>query len=476
MIFFAEKMTDGHKVNAGRIIVSLALLAAPASAQVLPLDAFLRQVEEKHDGVRAAADAETGARSRAAEGELPLSPLMFFEGERSLDASPKNFTAAEGERVERTSARAGLSRKTSLGLSAKVYYAFSRNDLNGADPNFVRPPSYYYASPGGELSLDLWRNVFGRETRARVDATRERALGRSRQSRLERRRLLAEAEAAYWTLSAARRKEEIAGQSLKRAETLRDWVADRVKRQLADRSEGLEAEAVVRLRALELRAAADEKRAAERAFTAQLGGGEAAGELAWLDDDGALPRRAALPDDVATAGHDEAASAAEARLGVEGTRPAVELHAAGALNGRRGAASQAVNDSVSPDGPRYAVGVRATFSLDPALVRGVRDGYRREAVSAASRRGRAELDAAQRWRDLEAGLGDARERVTLARAIEETQQERAAAERRRREEGRTTTFFVLQAEQDWASARRARVDAELGVKLTLARMKPYSEE
>ncbi|MDX6769844.1 MAG: TolC family protein [Elusimicrobiota bacterium] len=463
-------------MNSGRIIVSLAFLALPAAAQTLPLDAFLRQVEEKHGGVRAAAEAETGSRARAAEGELPLSPLMFFEGERSLDASPKNFPAAEGERVERSSARAGISRKTTLGLSAKVFYAFSRNDLNGADPNFVRPPSYYFASPGGELSLDLWRNLFGRETRARVDATRQRALGRSRQSRLERRRLLAEAEAAYWTLSAARRKEGIAAESLERAETLRDWVADRVNRRLADRSEGLEAEAVVRLRALELRAAADERRTAERAFAAQLGGGDAAGELAALDDDGSVPRRAAVPDDVATAGHDEAASAAEARLGVEGTRPAVELYAAGSLNGRRGASSQAVNDSFSPDGPRYAVGLRATYSLDPALVRGVRDGYRQEAKSAASRRGRAELDAAERWKDLEAGLGDARERVKLARAIEETQKERAEAERRRREEGRTTTFFVLQAEQDWASARRARVEAELGVRLTLARMKPFTEE
>jgi hypothetical protein len=200
MIFFAKNMTDGHKVNVGRIIVSLAFIALPVGAETLALDAYLGQVAEKHDGVRAASEVEQGARARALEAAVPLAPNLFFEGERSLDASPKNFTAAEGERVERSLVRAGVSRKTSLGLSAKVFYAFSRNDLNGADPNFVRPPSYYYASPGAELSLDLWRNLFGREVRARVDSTRERALGRSRASRLERRRLLADAEAAYWTL------------------------------------------------------------------------------------------------------------------------------------------------------------------------------------------------------------------------------------------------------------------------------------
>jgi outer membrane protein TolC len=114
--------------------------------------------------------------------------------------------------------------------------------------------------------------------------------------------------------------------------------------------------------------------------------------------------------------------------------------------------------------------------LDPGLLRGVREGHRREAEAAAARRGRAVLESGDAWKDLEAGLADARARVELARSIEEAQKERAEAERGRRETGRTTTFFVLQAEQDWASARRARVDAELDVRLALARMKPYSED
>lgn len=478
MIFFAEKMTVGHGRDAGHTFMALLLATLPSTAAVVPLDVYLQQVAASHEGVLAAADAEEGSRLRAGEGKIPLVPSIFVEGERSLDGSPKNFTAAEGERVERSVLRAGVSRKTSLGLEARVFYAFSRNDLNGADPNIVRPPSYYHAAPSAELSLDLWRNAFGRETRARVDATRERSLARATQSRLERRRLLADAEAAYWALSAARRQEEIAAQSLERAEELRDWVADRVRRRLSDRSEGLEAEAVARLRALEMRAASDERRAAERAYVDRRGGAALApGEdLAALDDDGASPRRASLPDDVAAAGHESTSAASEAVLGAELTRPALEAYVSGSLNGRRGAASSAVGDSLGPDGPRYAVGLRAAVPFDPGLLRGVREGHRREARAAESRRGRAALESEDLWREFQEGLSDARARVALARAIEETQKERVEAERRRREEGRTTTFFVLQAEQDWASARRRRVEAELGVRLTLARMKPYSEE
>lgn len=482
MIFFDLTVTVGHKWNIGHILSAAALAGlfavAPAAAGPLALSDYLRQVAQGHDGVKAAGRAEEGALRRAAEGEIPLAPTLFVEGEKSLDASPKNFPAAEGERVERLGGRAGLRKKTDFGATASVYYAFSRNDLNGADPNFVRPPSYYQASPVAEVSVDLWRNAFGRETRAGVESSRNRALARAHAERLSRRRLLADAESAYWTLSAARRKEAIARESLSRAESLRDWVAGQVKRSLADTADGLEAEAVARLRALELRAASDERRASERAFAAMRGGKDAASdeELSALDDDGVSPRRAARPDDLAQAEHESLAAAGDAALGEEGARPSVEAYAAGAFNGRRAGASAAAADSVGPDGPRYAVGARVSVPLDLSLLGGVRDGHRREAAAARARRARKEFESADDWSDLAEKLADARARVALARAIEDVQRERAETERRRHGEGRTTTYLVLQAEQDWAASRRGRVDAELGVRLAAARMKPYAEE
>lgn len=461
-----------------RVFVLAALFASSsAAAATLPLSDYLRQVGEGHDGVKAAERAEEGARGRVAEGELVLAPNLFFEGEKSLDASPKNFPAAEGRRVEHIGARAGLQKRTAYGATGRLYYSFQRNDLNGADPLFVNPPSFYQASPVAEVSVDLWRNLFGRETRAGVDSARNRALARQHGERLTRLNLLAEAEAAYWTLSAARRQEAIALESQTRAEKLRDWVVGRVKRSLAEDSEGLEAEAVVRLRTLETRAAADARRAAERLFAA-LRGGKAVSpeeELLALDDDGLTPRRAARPDDVLAAEHESLAAAGAAALGVEGTRPSVEAFAAGSLNGRRGGAEPAVRDSLGPDGPKYAVGARVSVPLDFGSRGGVRDGYRREASAAQSHRLRQEFESVAGWRDLEERLADARARTELARAIEDAQSARVATERRRQTEGRTTTYFVLQAEQDWAAARRARVDAELGVRLTLARMKPFAE-
>ncbi|MDD5303354.1 MAG: TolC family protein, partial [Elusimicrobia bacterium] len=284
----------------------LALLGlAPAAAAPLSLTDYLGQVSARLDGVAAAVRAEEGARSLAAEGEIPLSPTLFVEGEKSLDASPKNFPAAEGQRVERGFVKAGVSKTTTFGATAKVYYAFSRTDLNGADPNFVKPPSYYQASPVAELSVDLWRNAFGRETKAGVESSRERALSRATYERIGRRRILSEAEQAYWSLSAARRVEEIAVQSLARAEKLRDWAAKRVSSSLADRSELLEAESAARLRELELRRAGDDRRAAERTFDAERGGaGLVPEDLSVLDDDGAFPVRASSPDEVAAAAHE----------------------------------------------------------------------------------------------------------------------------------------------------------------------------
>jgi outer membrane protein TolC len=95
---------------------------------------------------------------------------------------------------------------------------------------------------------------------------------------------------------------------------------------------------------------------------------------------------------------------------------------------------------------------------------------------ATARKLRKEFESVDDWRDLEMRLVDARARVELTQSIEDAQRARVETERRRQSEGRTTTYFVLQAEQDWAAARRERVNAELGVRVALARMKPYSEE
>lgn len=481
MIFFASTVTGGHKWNVGhRFALAVAGVLLGASAAVsapLSVEEYLGQVAERHDGVRAAIEGEAGARERASEGRIGTAPTLFVEGERSLDASPKNFVAAEGERVERSSVKAGVSQVLPFGGSAKVYYAFSRNDLNGADPNFVKPPSYYYASPVAELSVDLWRNALGRETKAGVESARHRALSRAFGERMNRRKILSEAEQAYWSLAAARRVEEIARQSLARAEKLRDWASKRAASALADRSDLLEAEAVVRLRALDLRQAEDERRSAERVFEVVRGGtGDASEELAALSDAGEFPRRASTPDEVAAAEHEAGAAAAAGAAGVEGARPRVEVYAAGALTGRRAGSRDAVSDSVSPDSPRWAAGARVSVPLDLAVLRAARTGHRAEAAAAGRRARRAAYESAANWRDLTDRLEDARRRVALAGEIEKAQLERVETERRRHGEGRTTTFFVLQAEQDWAAARRSLVGAELQVKLASARLKPYSEE
>lgn len=475
MIFFRLNVTDSHKANFSRAAVFLTL-AVPASAQTLALDEYLRQVAARHEGVKAAADAEEGARRRASEGEIPLLPTLFVEGQRSLDASPKDFPAAQGRRVEQGIVKAGVAKVTDFGATARVYYQFSRSDLNGADPAFVNPASYYRASPVAEVSVDLWRNALGRETRASVASARESALARSYDERLARKRLLSGAEQAYWTLAAARRSAAIAQESLARAERLRDWIADRVRRSLVDRAELAEAEAAARLRALEARQADDDRRAAEREFARLRGGDGAPEELAALDDDGASPRKAALTDDVASAEHAADAAGGAALLGVEGTRPKVEAYASGALNGRDAGAAPTASDSFGPAGPSWSVGARVSVPLDPSLLRGVGDGHRLEARAARARAARAAFDSERTWRDLDERLADARRRVELARAIEDAQKARADAERERQAEGRTTTYFVLQAEQDWAAARRARADAELQARLARARMSPYAEE
>lgn len=458
-------------------VLTALTLAVPAAAEVLTLGSYLAEVESRHSGAAAARDSEQGAAAYGDEARLLFAPNLFVEAESTRDSSPRMLPAIEGERSEYRFARAGLAQETPIGLTGRLYSALARTDLIGASPAFLPKPSFYTAGPAVELGLDLWRNLGGRESRAILASGRERSLAAAHAARFELKGILAAAESAYWTLAAARQSLAIARESQARAERLRSWTEDRVGRSLADKSDLLGAEAAVRLRELEAREAEEAVRAAARAFGAFREGpaGEER-ELETLIDDGALPRRAATPDDLAAAEHGGLADAAGSRAAAERSRPKLELYGAGSLNGRREGASQAVSDGFGTGGTRWTLGVRFAAPLDFSRVRGARRGRLAEERSAESLRRRAAFESADGWRALEERLEDARRKAEFTRSIEEAQRRRAAEERKRHEQGRTTAFFAVQAEQDWAAARRALVGAHLAVRLALAQMTPFSEK
>lgn len=453
--------------------------SSPVFAQgtTLDLSAYLQQVGEKHDGIRASRESAEGARMRADEGSLPLSPQAFstlqYMNDRKEPASPY-----QGNQTKMWNWVAGVSQQTDKGLQAKLYYNLNHTELNGLTIPFPGAKAYT-DSWTLELEQALLRNAGGREIQASRDAGRAQALATGYLEDYRVKLTLAEAESLYWRLTLARDMVEIQKETLKRAEKIKEWSAQRTDLQLADRVDYLQADAAALARKLELKAAEDEERAAARAFNTMRGidSDVVAEELTALSDKviNALqtPTRRDMRDDVKAAEQQRNATKAAAAIGTEKNTPSLSVFGSIALNGRDPEFGEAFSEAVGPKYPTQIVGLRFSTSLDADTTSRNKAGYAREIEGSELNLQRKKFEQDRQWKDLTTRFADARDRLAIARKFEKAQREKLMHEKKRHTHGRTTIFQVLQFEQDYATTQAARLRIEGELLSIVAQMKTF---
>lgn len=475
-------------VSVGFASVGLAAVGlAPgvsSAASTLSLAQYIEQVSSQNQGVQASARAAEGARARSAEADLVLSPVFFANFQLLTDKSAST-SAIQRDRLIANGYTAGVSKAFDFGLTAKLSYAVNYTQLDGAVLTGATTPtsfSYHDAKPALELSQSLWRNAWGTETRAAMEASRSAALATHHVESFRVKAALAEAEGTYWRLALARETVAVQRESLERGVKLRDWASRRSQAGLGDRSDFLQSQAALEVRRLELQAALDEQLAASRAFNSARGidSEEVAESLVELDPRliGELarsaPPRSAMREDTLSALEASRAQAAAADLGAERNTPDFQLYASLALNGNDPALGPAVGESLGTSRPTGLLGVRLSIPLDVFTARDVRSGYRSERIGAELLAERRYFEQERDWKDLSSRLAESKTRFELAGRIEKIQKEKLDLERERLNRGRTTTYQLLLFEQDFAAAQLSRIRAQADVLRLLATLKTYS--
>lgn len=470
-------------MKARSIALAVAFTAAPAwSAEQLSLDAYLAAVTGSHQGIQASSELSEAASLRSSEGRLLLAPFIFGSATYVNDQRPAISDFSPDKTVTRNFTL-GVSKLTTFGLETKLYY-----NLTGATITY--PPSFaaitggssqsgYLGSPVLEVTQSLWKNGFGRGTRANQELLQAQALATSFIESYRVKASLAEAENAYWRLALAREAVLVQKESLERAQRIRDWNQRRVNLQLADRADLLQAEAALKLRQLELQGSLDEERAAARAFnTLRSIDGDVVDEAVSRIDSPALwkttpPDRAPLRADVKAAEQGMRVAENSAKLSLERVSPTVDIFGSLALNGLGRDLGEGVSNSFTVDEPTATVGVRFSAPFDLGATFDTRDGYRRELRAAELNYRRKVFDQDREWHDLTSKFAESKARLELAEAIEQAQRQKLNHEKERQSRGRTTTYQVLLFEQDFASSQLARVRAQGDILRLIAQMKTF---
>jgi len=447
---------------------------APAGAP-LSLDQYLNQVETGNVDVTAAKQASQGAGLRVTEASLLFSPTLDATAQWIHDKRQSPFLAYN--QFVNNSVEAGVSEMTPWGLRGRLSYSLTQTGYQGlVGFGGASPPVYYYGSPKIELTLDLWRNFFGAESRAQRDLIEAGALamkfGQSYAAKASR----SAAENSYFQLAAAREFDQVNRDSFGHAQEIYDWNTRRSKLNLNENSDLYQAQANLEAARLAVASGNTSVRTSARSFNQARGiDSDAVPETLVLPDPKTVktPERAELRDDVRSAREQQRVASANARLGAERNRATFQLFGSYARNSQQIGESEAFNRSFDGTEPTRAVGVRLSMPLAIVSTSDAREGYGKERIAAEALADRKVFDQEVEWKDLVQRLEEAKDRLTIAEKLADIQKKKAANERAQLKRGRSTTYQSLIFETDFNQAEYQRIKTQSEVLSLLAQMKTF---
>ncbi len=458
-----------------------ASLLVPSLGYTAPLSLadYLKQVEEKNQGVVANKLVAEGTKAREEEGRLIFRPSIFAQGQMMVDKKPV-ANPAQGDRTDTEYVTAGLAQNFNFGLKGQLSYTLYHTKIYNSSRTFVPLADFNDGVAKIELSQSLWRNWNGKENKAQADLIDSQAKASKHIADFTVQSALTNAESVYWSLSQTRKVIQVQKDNLSRAQQLRAWNQRRINSGLAERSDFLQAEANLKLREYELSNALQQQNLLARTFNSLRGidGNSVSEELAPVDSKSlkALtpPTKADFRADTLAALEQQNLAKANAALAIERNRPTFEVYGSYAFNGRDPERGDAVSNSFKTDHTTSAIGVRFNTPLDFGTTGSAIDGYKKEQIAAEYNYQRKVFDQDREWNDLLTKFEDAKIKLDLAEKISEVQRTKTLNERNRLSNGRTTTFQVLTFEVDNASADLLRIQTETDLLNIYAQLKIFS--
>jgi outer membrane protein TolC len=453
----------------------------PAFSGTLTLEDYLSQVDGKNQNVISAKQTSEGSGLSVKEAELMYAPVLFAQTEWD-DNYFRNATFPEAYRsFFEDNYEIGVKELLPYGANISVSYLLSHQGyLQAVDfvSGQVSDRKFWEGTPEVQATISLWRNWMGSETKATEEVTRASALVTEYSSSYQVKTTRADAENAYVRLVSAQQLVKVYDDSLENANDVLRWNDRRMKVNLGESSDLMQAQANVESSQLLLQQSKDDLRVAARDFNRLRNR-----DSDQLDEDLILPSienvqvppRAELRDDVRAAQESAKLVAAQARLGEERNRPTLEAYGSFAANDRELEPAETFNGSFSLGQQTTAFGLRfqmpLAFGTRTDTVKGF--AVQREASEALVVQKRFEQEV--EWTGLTEQLTEAKRRYDIAVKLSAIQKRKVENERVRLKRGRTTTYQTLIFNIDFNSAEAARIQAQGQVLAILAKLRTFGD-
>lgn len=430
----------------------------------LTLNAYMDLAKNKDASWQASNLGRQGA-LKVRENAALISGLNLIANASYLsDGRPTMNPNFMGSKTVNRSYAFGVQQQSLLGVNWSLTQNYSYTRLY--DASFIPTPKYFDAYPKLELSLNLWRNWLGAETSAtqkQLDAQLQTQALRAEMAFLQKENEIKE---AFYNLATQQKNYDTQKDSLRRAEKILGWAQSRLARNLADKGDVYQIQALVSARKMDLINAEMKLKEASRTFNSFLDNNSDQVEYALQLDDINLnelkldKRIDKKRIDSEMEKENLKSIAANYQMQKEKNKPNLNLSLSYLRQGRDFDAASAQDNILEQRKENYMVGVQFSMPLDMANLNRSKEGFedlRQSQLLAEKARQRGDSILWDNTVDQAEALAG---QLKIIRDLEIIQKNKADLERTKYNNGRSTTYQVLTFEQDYVNTRNQRIMLE----------------
>lgn len=437
------------------------------AADTLTMEQYLEMARKSDPSYQSSQLMKEGA-SKTQDGANLLTGINLISTLSSLsDARPTQNPNFQGDKTSNNSWAIGLQQQSSIGLAWTLTQNFSYTKINNAAISAVPVPEYYDSYPKLELTLPLWRNWWGSETKAGQSQLESQLKTQKLNAEMGFIQKESEIKEAFYNLATQQKNLEIQKESLQRTEKILSWSESRLQRNLSDKSDVFQTQALVSVRRIDLINAEAKLKEAARTFNSYIGvNSESVPARLVVDEIDLTPLK--LQKNQTKVRLDllmqkESIKSQEANYNAqkEKNKPSLNLAASYLKQGRDTTAAGAQSNTFKDNKDYLLVALNFSMPLDVGNLSDSKEGFSQLAESQVLAEKVRQRNEALQWQaavDLAESLAA---QLKVIRDLEATQKSKADLERNKYNNGRSTTYQVLMFEQDYTNSRNQRLNIEL---------------
>lgn len=459
------------------LVFLLSLVSAKGVSATLTLNDYLVQANGSGSAGQSAAlkDQSTELALRASEQITAIranaSASYFDDGRPTLNPSFQGTNT--------------LAKNYSLGLSQQSLYgpkwsaSLNQAETLIADASLLGENNHFFDFyPKLEVSVPLWRNFFGSETKASVEQLKNQTQAARAAAKANLAQKNIEAEIAYYKLAIARQQLKISKDSLDRAQKIMSWTESRARKNLGEESDFLQAKAAVQARLLELNQLENSVGDLERQFNIIRGINSSTVkeelELKPLKvEELNLPKETRKRLDLTASEYNLKSTESGSQLQVEASTPTLEIQYQTLTQGRGRDSAAAYKSYGDGKYDQWALAIQLSTALDWTLSGDLKKAAKMDVEAAKLQLKRDQLDSDEAWESLRQKAQLLKSSLAIANDLEALQEKKAKEERFKLTRGRSTTFQTLNFEQDYANARLNLLNLELQSRQLISQLKLF---